>query len=115
MLTAQQKRALRRRAIIRTDRASGAITGAFERAERALRRWAWLGVTPLGPGDGRADDKEGGATTGSSSDEYESVAAGDDGPGAEGAQPPGAAPPGAPAYAELLSRFGATPTTPLRR
>ena len=115
MLTAQQKRALRRRAIIKAERgrsgadwprarATGAITGAFEGAERMLRRWAWLGVPR--PGD-RADDKEG-ATTGSSSDEYESVAADDR------SNPPPPPLEHAPAYADLLSRFGATPTTPLR-
>lgn len=120
MLTAQQKRALRRRAIIKAERgrggadwprarAAGAITGAFEGAERMLRRWAWLGVPR--PGD-RADDKEG-ATTGSSSDEYESVAADD---GSNPNPPPlEPAPAHPPAYAELLSRFGATPTAPLRR
>ena len=58
------------------------------------------------PGD-RADDKEG-ATTGSSSDEYESVAADD----RSNPNPPPLE--HAPAYADLLSRFGATPTTPLR-
>ena len=112
MLTEQQKRALRRR--MRTQdglasRPTGAITGAMESAERALRRWAWLGTEPnsMQAKHESTDDDVGTATA--SSDEYDSVPALEH--GVQGQPPPLETPSNG--YQELISRFGVTPTVPL--
>lgn len=112
MLTAQQKRALRRR--MRTQdglasRPTGAITGAMESAERALRRWARLGTEPGGAQAKHesTDDDVGTATA--SSDEYDPVPALER--SIHGQPPPLETAPNG--YQELISRFGVAPTVPL--
>ena len=77
MLTEQQKRALRRR--MRTQdglasRPTGAITGAMESAERALRE-VWLGTEPNSTCQTREHDGDDVGTATASSDEYDSVPA----------------------------------------
>jgi len=113
MLTAQQKRALRRRMRTQDGVASrptgGAISGALESAEQALRRWAWLGTEPSNAQTKHesTDDDVGTATA--SSDEYDSVPALER--SVHGQPPPLETAPNG--YQELILRFGVTPTVPL--